>query len=119
MQASFRLTQEQVDGIEIVQLSGALDTAAFPTFKKAMDTLCASAHIRLLVDCSELEYMNSASLGQLNYYQSACKKVNGRVVYAQISPKILEILKLLGLDRKLSMAPTRDKALDVLRAFAR
>ncbi|MBN1268037.1 MAG: STAS domain-containing protein [Kiritimatiellae bacterium] len=109
------VARETVEGVEVVNLSGALDTENMSALKSVMDPLCSPAGAkRILVDCSNLTYVNSACFGLFNKYHGQCKAAASTLGFCCVSKKILDIMKLLGLSYSLSIYTTRREALKAL-----
>ena len=109
------ITAETVESVEVVNLGGALDTENMGALKSTMDPLCSPAGAkRILVDCSNLLYVNSACFGLFNKYHGQCKSTGSTLAFCGVSRKILDIMKLLGLSYSLNIYTTRREALKAL-----
>jgi len=72
----------------------------------------------LVVDLSELDYLNSAGLGMLLLQARRQKTRSGWLRVVAPSPAVAMILKLAGVDRELPVHPREEEALSDLRARA-
>ncbi len=60
---------ENRDGVQVVHVSGPLDSMTHDGFKDLMDPLVNQPRIRLVLDCEHLSYVNSKGLALLGRYQ--------------------------------------------------
>jgi anti-anti-sigma factor len=97
--------------ITILKLVGSL---TFETNKKLENTiqeLIDSNKVHLLMDCSQLEYINSAGIGLLLLVFGRAKKLDGNVKLMCVSSKIRSIFRLTGLFHNFEIYDTRESAL--------
>lgn len=79
---------------ETFKVEGRLDTLAAPALLDELEQM--DDHVDSVVfDFSELEYISSMGLRALVI---ASKKVNGALVIKNVSPRIMSILSITGLD---------------------
>ena len=89
-----------VDGDSLtLVLEGWLDTQAAPELEKMVNDI--SDDIKAVVfDCEKLEYISSSGIRQI---VAAHKKVNGNFKLKNVSPEIMDILKMTGIANKVKM----------------
>ena len=80
-------------------LSGWMDTQNAPMLASAISELDDTTE-HLLLDMTSLEYTSSAGIRQI---VAAHKRMNGRLTLKNVSPEIMEVLKMTGLDKKLNI----------------
>ena len=78
-------------------LSGWMDTEGAPQLAAAVDTLGPEVK-SLSLDLSGLEYTSSAGMRQL---VATHKRMNGALTLKHVSPEIMDVLRMTGLDKKL------------------
>jgi len=101
---------EKEENFSVVALEGAIEAATVKKFRSAFDDLCREPGSRIILDCGELTYMNSASLGMLNRFHRSCEEGGGLLAICRLPPKIHGLIKLLGLESKLRIFDTRREA---------
>lgn len=111
MHHALEVRHETFDGVQVVRLSGSLDAESAGAFQKAVEPLCSQPGARVVLDCANLDYINSASLGLLNKYSHLCGKSGGALAVCGLTPRILEVVKLLGLDASLKVCKSAEAAL--------
>ena len=61
----FKLSVEKVESVTVVHVAGPVDSAHVELFKAELTPLCAVPGARVLLDCGQLTYLNSSSIGLL------------------------------------------------------
>jgi anti-sigma B factor antagonist len=97
---SFQVTTKELKRVDLVHVSGRVDSSTAPQFEQALQSIIDSGRSRLVVDLSEAEYLSSAAFRVLI---SALKQVRGGtrrgdVRIACVPPKLMETFKLGGFD---------------------
>ncbi len=101
---------EERDNLDIVQLDGALDSYSFPRLESTLNSLRQNNRNRVVLDCSGLDYVSSAALGALIGFARRAREQDGDMKLAKLSPKILNIVKLLGFHKILEIYSSVDDA---------
>jgi len=68
----------------------------------------------LLVDLSEISYLDSSSLGELSRLQGAIDKLEGKLAMCCVQESLREILNVLRLDRLFAIYPDEATARQAL-----
>ena len=92
--------KEYGDSAELI-LSGWMDTQGAPQLAAAVDELGPEVK-SLSLDMSGLEYTSSAGMRQL---VATHKRMNGALTLKHVSPEIMDVLRMTGLDKKLNFEP--------------
>jgi len=102
---------ERVDRAYIVHLSGELDLYNAPTVRAALLEACADAPERIVVDLSDVEFIDSTALGVLI---EARTKAPNRASFLLAAPGLetRRALEISGLDRHFSVYDTVSDALE-------
>jgi anti-sigma B factor antagonist len=91
--------------VDILHLDGALDSYSFPRLETTLNNLRAQSRQRIVLDCSNLDYINSAALGALIGFARRARENGGDLKLASLTPKIFSIVELLGFDKILQIFP--------------
>lgn len=94
-----QIQNEARGDIDIVHLDGAMDTYSFPRLEAALNALRTGQRNRIVLECSRLEFINSAALGALIGHARRAREQGGDLKLASLTPKIASIVELLGFDR--------------------
>ncbi len=82
--------------IEIVVIKGRLDVTTTANLEKTFNELFEQGKNKMLIDCTELEYISSAGLRTLLTAAKTSKKSNGKIVLANLNSNIKQIFEISG-----------------------
>ena len=82
--------------ITILVLTGRLDVTTTPMLEAKFDAVFASGAKKILIDCTELDYISSAGLRALLTAAKTAKKTNGRIVLASLNKNVKQIFEISG-----------------------
>ena len=82
-------------------LKGWMDTQNAPLLAAAVDEL-GSEIKRVILDLSGLEYTSSAGIRQL---VATHKRMDGALTLRHVSPEVMDVLQMTGLDKRLNIEP--------------
>jgi len=94
-------------------LERRLDARSAPEFKAAMARLVRDGHARIVLDLSDVEFVDSSGLGAI---VSALKQVagTGDLVLCGTRPAVMSMFKLTRLDKVFQMFALADDAVAAL-----
>ena len=102
---------ENRDGVHLVRLSGALDSASFDSLKETLAPMIAQPHVRLVLDCENLTNVNSRGLALFAQYQMAAAKRQSFVGIAALNRRITQTFELIGLREFVKLLATVEEAI--------
>lgn len=101
------LTLESVSGqkpdLRILRLTGPLTLNGLFSFQ---DALRADPPACLILDLTEVPYMDSAGMGAIINYYVSCQRHGRRLVVAGVNTRVMELFKMTKVDALLTLAPT-------------
>ena len=109
-----QILDEPHGDIRIVTIDDHLDTTTAPQLERALHGLIDNGDQRILIDCTELRYVNSAGLKALLLVAKRLEANSGALVLCALAPNVSMVFTMIGFDRVLKILPNRDEA---LRAF--
>ena len=93
---------KSLDGNTVtLNIAGWLNTQTAPELETALGELEQNADA-LVLDMEALEYISSAGVRQI---VAAYKKMKGALTLRHVSPEIMSILRMTGLDKRLHIEP--------------
>lgn len=101
-------TRGQVD---VLRLEGVMDSYSFPRLDAALHSLRTANRNRIVLECSGLEFINSAALGALIGHARRARESGGDLKLAALTPKITGVVELLGFDRILQISGSLQDAI--------
>lgn len=94
----------------IVGLSGDIDLSAVANVRSAFHEAINDGWATVLVDLTNVTFVDSATLGILIGLHRRCREIGGACVLVGPQPEVSRILSLSGLDALLLVAPTIETA---------
>ncbi|MGD1073050.1 MAG: STAS domain-containing protein [Bryobacteraceae bacterium] len=103
------------DGVRILRLSGSFTLKDLFEFNGVFRALTDPV---LIVDLTDVPYMDSASVGALMSVHTSAQRNNRQYALVGASERIQTLLHVVGLDRILVMYPTLEEAQEKLTSKA-
>jgi anti-sigma B factor antagonist len=107
----FAISTTHHNGISIIALEGFVDAHTAPNFETVIQTELDAGHVRIVVDCSKLNYISSAGLGVFMSFIEEVREQNGDIKISGLAPKVRHTFEILGFHDLFEMADTLATAL--------
>ena len=107
----FTVSTSERDGRTIVTASGELDAHSAPALQAQLDPLSVRAGIALIVDLTEVGFIDSTGLGTLVTALKHVRESQGSLDVVVTSPRVVKVFALTGLDVVIPLHATLDEAL--------
>lgn len=91
-------------------LNDKLDALLAPDLKSELVVIVEDGEKNILVDLSNCKYCDSSGISALLLGNRLCIGVNGKFVLYGLSPRVKEMMDLVGFDSLLKIADTIEKA---------
>ncbi len=98
-------------GAAILALSGEIDLHASPALRTELRELAAAKTPVLLLDFSDVAYIDSSGLATLVEYVRDAKAYGGSILLCGLQPKVKMVFELVRLNELFTITGTRDEAL--------
>lgn len=105
------ITQKSTDDITILELSGRLDTRTSPDLETMVLEIIDNEQVRLLMDFSDLDYINSTGLRILVMAFQRLSRTGGQLAICGVKDYIFEIFDISGYNKLFPLFPDQNKAL--------
>lgn len=102
---------ENRDGIQLVHLSGVLNSASYDSVKEMLASMVSQPQARIVLDCENLTSVNSRGLALFSQYHLAAAKKQSFVGIAAMNKRITQTLELIGLRDHIKLYATVEEAL--------
>ncbi len=102
------------DDLGVVELSGEVDLYTAPRFKEDLVGLIESGVEAIVIDLSQVTFIDSTALGVIIGGVKRLRERDGRLMIVAGSRPVVRILDITGLDKVLTVFDTRDEALAAL-----
>jgi len=106
-----KITQKKQAAIDVVCMSGRLDTNTAIEADAELKTLIASGAHQIVLNLKNLNYISSSGLRILIIALREVKKKQGDLKLACLKPAVKEIIHIAGFDRLFSLYDTEEEAL--------
>ncbi len=105
---------ETVGNATILILDGPVDSATTDAFKKAVDALAARPGAKIVLDCTNLTYLNSRAIGLLVGYHRRVIATRGLFTMCNLNAKLVKTLELMQIGKSLLIYDTREQAMELM-----
>jgi anti-sigma B factor antagonist len=99
-----------IEDIEVFELTGSLDIATSPTVRAALTSASERGGHQLIVDLTQVDFLDSTGLGALIGGQRRAREFGGEVRLVAKEGQILRLLRITGLLKVFSVYPTLEDA---------
>ncbi len=104
------ITRTSEDGKEVMQVQGEVDASSSIELDNAMKEALSAGQSKVMIDCTQLEYISSAGLGVFMSYLEEIRSKDISLVIYGLRPKVAHVFEILGLDQLLEIKDTRKEA---------
>ncbi len=109
------IRQKQLqNGAWLLTIRGRLDQSQTPELNDALADLLNAEQYRLMVDLSDVSYINSGGLRCLVSAWRKARAQNGNVVLYGLNDRLGEIFAMIGFDKVFQIVANQEEALAVL-----
>ncbi len=106
--------EESADGVWIVGVNGRLDQSLNPTLEQKLTALLDEGCTHLIVDLSQVNYINSGGLRTLVTGWRKARQQEGNLVLCGLNGRLQEIFGMVGFDQLFQIYSSRQAAQDGL-----
>lgn len=99
----------------IIRIEGRLDAASAPILENKLSEIIDGGKKLMVLDFAKVDYLSSAGMRLLLSTTKKLKAEGGKLHFCSISEEVMEIIKMAGFERILSIFPTEQEA---LKAFS-
>jgi anti-sigma B factor antagonist len=111
---SFSLTTHDDGPAPVLSVVGELDMEVSPQLRRRLVELTERHPETIIVDLSEVNFMDSSGLAVLSSIRMRIKPTGGRLVLVVAHPPVARLFQLSAMDKLFTIGPTRDEAIGLL-----
>ncbi len=108
---SLRGTREVKETCQLFRLTGLLDAFSEPTFRKVLTKCVEEGPASVILDLSHIDFVDSSGLGALVQLAKKVQELQGNLQIVT-NPRVTQTVKLVRLEKFLSLQPSVEKALE-------
>ncbi len=98
------------EGYQLFRLTGLLDAFSEPAFRKVFNKCLEEGPIHLVLDLSQIDFVDSSGLGALVQLFKKAQSLDGSLQIIA-NPRVTQTMKLVRLDKYLTLQPSIDAAI--------
>ena len=106
--------RDRGEGIHVCGVSGELDAYTAPELRDALDNQLAEEHSTIVVDLTDLTYLDSTGLGILVGTAKKCRQAGGDLAVVCTRDNLLKIFNISGTHEILNVVDGVDAAVERL-----
>lgn len=110
------VSRHSVGGVPVVAVSGEVDVYSAPALKESLTALFQSGVYTVVVDLSDVAFLDSTGLGALVEARSTTTDAGGELPLVCSQERILKLFAITGLDGVFSIHSSVDEAVAGLHA---
>lgn len=107
---SFRLQSSERNGCAVLQVFGEVDLASAPQLREALTTLVADGELRIVVDLSATDFLDSTGLGALVTGLRRVRARGGSMKVVCTSPRVCKVFEITSIDKVLPLLGSVEEA---------
>ncbi len=105
------LTTREVDATTVIAVGGEIDVYTAPRLRDTITELVAAGRYNLVVDMTEVEFLDSTGLGVLVGGLKKVRANSGSLQLVCTHERLLKIFRITGLAKVFVIHPSADEAL--------
>src|SRR5947207_15863740 len=99
----------------LAEVDGSIDATTIQEFQHVMDKLIQRGVKNLVLDCSNVKYINSTCLGTLLKYADTYERIGGHIAFCRVASKVMLVMVMLGFNALVNIVTDEATA---FRSFA-
>jgi len=107
---------KRVEEFPVLAVAGEIDIYTAPLFKQAVVNLVSEGNTQVIIDLSDVTFMDSSGFGTLLGATKRLRPVGGGLHLAGANNTIQRMLHLTRLDTIMRVYPTAEEAVQAVRA---
>lgn len=106
------------DGVQatVAEVSGSIDATTINQFQTVMDKLVEKGIKNLLLDATNVKYINSTGLGTLLKYVDTFGGMGGNLIFIRVPSKVMLVMEMLGFNALFNIYEDENEAMKYLGA---
>ena len=105
-----KIKSENIENIGVLRLEGELDASTAIDVDKAIKLHLEKGKKHLIIDGAKLDYISSAGIGVFVAYLEAVQENNGKIAFCALTPSVLSVFQMLGIDQIMTIVDDEQSA---------
>lgn len=108
------INTQKEEGVNVLTIDGDVDASSSIFLDEELERLISAGEKKILIDCSNLEYISSAGLGVFMSHLQETRDREIKLILFGMSEKVKNIFDILGLDQLLIIENEKSKAIEAV-----
>lgn len=104
------------EGIPVIDVSGEVDIYTTPQFKDAVNDALKQGHVHIIINLTEVSYMDSSGFGTLLSATKRLRPQNGGVYLIGCNEAVSRMLEITRLNTIFTVVETEEDAISAIAA---
>jgi anti-sigma B factor antagonist len=101
----------EVDGVQVVDISGKLNTGTSPEAEEYLNELIDEGASKIVLNLEKLDFMSSTGLRVVLSTGKKVAAAGGKLVVCELNPTVREIFKMSGFSTMFDVYDSEEEAL--------
>ncbi len=106
-----KIEEQTIDSMVVVSLDGRVDGSTAPDLEKHISAVVERGDTRILLDCSQMDYISSAGLRVVLVGAKKCQQGGGKLTLCTLRATCKSVMEVSGFLTMLDYYDTRESAL--------
>ncbi len=106
-----KIEEQTVDSVVVVSLDGRVDGSTAPDLEKHISAVVERGDTRILLDCSQMDYIGSAGLSVMLLGAKKCQQGGGKLTLCTLRATCKSVMEVSNFFTVLDYYDTRESAL--------
>lgn len=108
--------EHEVNGVKVMRLEGRIDAVSSVVLEKKLLECIAQERFKIVLDFIKVDYLSSAGMRLLLSMTKKFKSHEGHLALCSIHENVMEIIRMAGFERILSIYPLEKEAIAAVGA---
>jgi anti-sigma B factor antagonist len=104
------ISSKKINDINVISINGRIVYETEKDFKKYISNFIDQGEIKIVLDCNNLSYVNSAGLGLLINLHKSAKSQGGAINLTNLNSDITELFQITNLNQIFSIFKSPEDA---------
>ncbi|PWR70310.1 STAS domain-containing protein [Methanospirillum stamsii] len=116
MECNLNITEREISGITILDISGRVDAATSSKMEEELTKKVDAGVINIIMNMENLSYISSSGLRVILASLKKVKSAGGKIALLQLQPGPAEVFKMTGFDRLFPICSSMEGAVEQFSA---
>ncbi|MCH9630335.1 MAG: putative anti-sigma factor antagonist BtrV [Chlamydiia bacterium] len=112
---SLNIEEKRVGSVLILRLEGRIDAVSSGILDKSLTEVINKQHDKIALDFTKVDYLSSAGMRLLLSVTKKMKASDGMLCIFSVHDDVMEIIRMAGFERILTLYPLEKDALNALK----